>query len=598
MMHLVLTKHVVANMPAEMAHLFEEIAAKDKVVQDCRNMVADRDGQLQKFIRLNGSLLVNPKEETHNKAIESSYEQAEKVQEEKLALTDKAAVLLDRQLRRLDIKIRDLTRQGVMPKEPALPSILYPSAGDGTPFSGVSTPNTGISTPLNPLPNSGLPGTTIANSNLTRLAQPQPQSARGGARFNLSAPGVHSSLNAPHLTSSAPTTPAANVAHLHQRQRESSAGAGNEVKRRRLNTHLGSLPSASSALAQQSSLGPSGTPKAGTPSSVRSGSAGPKKGQANKGGAGAASQQARRKVGRPGQQQQKQPARGKAQAADGKPTKRPRKKLSGAAASSANNAKSGKGSSFVGVDGASTPGGSSARGSHKNLDVEMRDRGSTRASIEAIKEEDDDDTYQKRIKAENEGGSNTGRSDDEHAAGRRGTPTNRRSGAASKPKVKRKPRARAIAGTTADSTSNPVAAYPAVNEDDNDDNDDDDDDDEDEEEEGEEDEDDDDDAEDEEEEEDDDDDDSDDKKYCICRNVSHGNMVACDNDTCPFEWFHWICVGVNKEPTGTWYCPKCRGASVTELAANKAKGGTAASAAAGAATAAMGGSIGAGAGAA
>ena len=580
-------------MPAEMAHLFEEIAAKDKVVQDCRNTVADRDGQLQKFIRLNGSLFVNPKEETHNNAIESSYEQAQRVQEEKLALTDKAAVLLDRQLRRLDIKIRDLTRHGVMPKEPALPSILYPSAGDGTPFSGVSTPNTGMSTPLNPLPNNGLPGTTIANSNVTRLAQPQPQSARGGARFNLSVAGVHSSLNAPHLTSSAPTTPAANVAHLHQRQRESSAGAGNEVKRRRLNIHLGSLPSASSALAQQSSLGPSDTPKAGTPSSVRSGSAGPKKGQANKGGASAASQQARRKVGRPGQQQQQQQLRGKAQAADGKPTKRPRKKLTGAAASSANLAKSGKGSSFVGADGASTPGESSARGSHKNLDVEMRDRGSTHASVEAIKEEDDDDNYHKRIKAENEGGSNAGRSDDEKPAGRRGTPTNRRSGTASKPKVKRKSRAHAVAGIAADSASNPVAAHPAIDEDDNDDEDDED---EEEEGEGEEEEYEDEDAE--EEEEDDDDDDSDDKKYCTCRNVSHGNMVACDNDACPFEWFHWMCVGVTKEPTGTWYCPKCRGASVTELAANKAKGATVASAAVAAATEAMGGSIGTVAGAA
>jgi inhibitor of growth protein 3 len=56
----------------------------------------------------------------------------------------------------------------------------------------------------------------------------------------------------------------------------------------------------------------------------------------------------------------------------------------------------------------------------------------------------------------------------------------------------------------------------------------------------------------------DEDDAGDDTKYCICRNVSYGDMVACDNtDDCPFEWFHWSCVGLKSEPTGTWYCPVC-----------------------------------------
>lgn len=55
----------------------------------------------------------------------------------------------------------------------------------------------------------------------------------------------------------------------------------------------------------------------------------------------------------------------------------------------------------------------------------------------------------------------------------------------------------------------------------------------------------------------DDDEGSDDKKYCICHNVSHGDMVACDNDSCPNEWFHWECVGLKSEPIGTWICPDC-----------------------------------------
>jgi len=49
----------------------------------------------------------------------------------------------------------------------------------------------------------------------------------------------------------------------------------------------------------------------------------------------------------------------------------------------------------------------------------------------------------------------------------------------------------------------------------------------------------------------------DDRKYCSCQNVSFGNMVACDNEDCPYEWFHWGCVGLKSEPNGTWYCPDC-----------------------------------------
>jgi inhibitor of growth protein 3 len=56
---------------------------------------------------------------------------------------------------------------------------------------------------------------------------------------------------------------------------------------------------------------------------------------------------------------------------------------------------------------------------------------------------------------------------------------------------------------------------------------------------------------------DDDEEGGDDKKYCLCHNVSYGDMVACDNDNCPYEWFHWSCVGLKSEPNGTWYCPVC-----------------------------------------
>ncbi|TID25497.1 hypothetical protein CANINC_002887 [Pichia inconspicua] len=50
----------------------------------------------------------------------------------------------------------------------------------------------------------------------------------------------------------------------------------------------------------------------------------------------------------------------------------------------------------------------------------------------------------------------------------------------------------------------------------------------------------------------------DDDLYCFCQQVSYGEMVACDNPTCKYEWFHYDCVGLKEIPNGVWYCPDCR----------------------------------------
>lgn len=46
-------------------------------------------------------------------------------------------------------------------------------------------------------------------------------------------------------------------------------------------------------------------------------------------------------------------------------------------------------------------------------------------------------------------------------------------------------------------------------------------------------------------------------RYCICNQVSYGDMVGCDNDDCPYEWFHYPCVGITQPPKGKWYCQPC-----------------------------------------
>uniref|UniRef100_H2Y5Q3 Inhibitor of growth protein n=1 Tax=Ciona savignyi TaxID=51511 RepID=H2Y5Q3_CIOSA len=46
--------------------------------------------------------------------------------------------------------------------------------------------------------------------------------------------------------------------------------------------------------------------------------------------------------------------------------------------------------------------------------------------------------------------------------------------------------------------------------------------------------------------------------YCLCHQVSYGEMIGCDNQDCPIEWFHFGCVGLTTKPKGKWFCPKCK----------------------------------------
>ncbi|KAF5473655.1 hypothetical protein F2P56_010254 [Juglans regia] len=49
--------------------------------------------------------------------------------------------------------------------------------------------------------------------------------------------------------------------------------------------------------------------------------------------------------------------------------------------------------------------------------------------------------------------------------------------------------------------------------------------------------------------------------YCVCHQVSFGDMIACDNENCQGgEWFHYTCVGLTPETRfrGKWYCPTCK----------------------------------------
>ncbi|KAJ6623050.1 hypothetical protein B0H10DRAFT_2162573 [Mycena sp. CBHHK59/15] len=52
--------------------------------------------------------------------------------------------------------------------------------------------------------------------------------------------------------------------------------------------------------------------------------------------------------------------------------------------------------------------------------------------------------------------------------------------------------------------------------------------------------------------------DGDDKPYCFCQRVSFGQMIACDDPNCQWEWFHIACIGLTTPPDGRWFCETCR----------------------------------------
>ena len=43
--------------------------------------------------------------------------------------------------------------------------------------------------------------------------------------------------------------------------------------------------------------------------------------------------------------------------------------------------------------------------------------------------------------------------------------------------------------------------------------------------------------------------------YCYCRGPEEDEMIACDNPSCPVEWFHTKCLKIKAIPKGQWHCP-------------------------------------------
>ncbi|CAK1357826.1 Inhibitor of growth protein 3 [Cercospora beticola] len=396
--------HDIANIPAEICHLLEEVQAKDLQIAAFKDEIIKRDAQLQKWVRVNGGHVLNPKEEAFSKTINDCYDKCEILQAEKLGLSEKAQVVLDRQIRRLDLGLKGLAQTEQFPEGWGGPSLL---TGSGA-TTAVGTPAAAPASSSGPLQAvSGNIGSVGGAPNFANAAQLRmAQNAAGGAR-SASASGAVTPVTA------------------SRSQRE---GSHDGTKRRRLNASLGTLPVASSGL-RQGSLGPgtpkAGTPKAGTPvpagaaNSSRAGSVQPTRPSANKKGT--------QPVAVPGNRKAPPPHN---------------KKSSGGRSRPSHNKKSSR---------------------HRQL---ARDRAtpSSHASIDSDAESE----------------------------------------------VSYASNAASNAPTGLDGTGEAEE------------------------------------------------DDGDDTIYCICQKVSFGDMVGCDNDNCPYQWFHYKCVGVTEEPSGEWLCPECR----------------------------------------
>ncbi|KAF4636148.1 hypothetical protein G7Y89_g1948 [Cudoniella acicularis] len=381
----------VANLPAEIAFMQEEIAEKDRQMAECLSIINKHDGAIQKWIRMNGSHTPNPREEALGKIILENYEKAQILQEEKVALAQKTQQVIDKHTRNLDGHIKGLQDRGEFPNDPDIPSLLRPQAQE--PVKAVRAEPSVAAMPLGQIPNSAsVVHTRHPNQYPVKLpAHVQARQSIGPAAHN-----------------SAPATPAAPIL-LNRQARESSLGAVN--KRQRL---TGGIVLPPSGLARHSSMTPN-TLRAGTPLGGRAGSAGPRAAQKSI---------VNKKVAPQGSRQNVAPRKGKPGKSGLSRLKRTGNKNSPSSTNDSELSDAESGSGDEDDEAATPPTGRNADGDEEMLDGEEEDA-------------------------------------------------------------------------------------------------------------------------------------TDDRKYCVCQSVSYGDMVACDNDSCPYEWFHWNCVGLKSEPIGVWICPVC-----------------------------------------
>ncbi|KAG7866533.1 hypothetical protein KL918_003430 [Ogataea parapolymorpha] len=105
----------LSNLPSELAYLLEELREKDMKLYDIRKRISQRDNQLFKHIKQQGSLVKHPKEDQIYQKNREDFEKGSKIQEEKCVLANTALFLLAKHLTKLENDIEKLEQEGVVP---------------------------------------------------------------------------------------------------------------------------------------------------------------------------------------------------------------------------------------------------------------------------------------------------------------------------------------------------------------------------------------------------------------------------------------------------------------------------------------------------
>ncbi|KAG7833261.1 hypothetical protein KL943_004126 [Ogataea angusta] len=105
----------LSNLPSELAYLLEELREKDLKLYDIKKRISQRDNQLFKHIKQQGSLVKHPKEDQIYQKNREDFEKGSKIQEEKCVLANTALFLLAKHLTKLENDIEKLEQEGVVP---------------------------------------------------------------------------------------------------------------------------------------------------------------------------------------------------------------------------------------------------------------------------------------------------------------------------------------------------------------------------------------------------------------------------------------------------------------------------------------------------
>ena len=116
--------HDAANLPAEINYMMEEIQAIDKDLQKHQSNIRSKESALEKQVKNHGSMQPHPKEQEYADFAKKHYDICIDLQKKKILHSDKSCAMLDRQLKRLDERIRLLQKHGQMDDEPPLPSVF------------------------------------------------------------------------------------------------------------------------------------------------------------------------------------------------------------------------------------------------------------------------------------------------------------------------------------------------------------------------------------------------------------------------------------------------------------------------------------------